>query len=88
MQVIAEISNQVIDIAGTHGAIIATKAAKAEADAKAAGLSAADRQRARDALATSDKPNLNPTEADIQQYVYQTTYDKAYTQALNLAREG
>ncbi|MBT9186566.1 hemagglutinin repeat-containing protein, partial [Pectobacterium punjabense] len=34
MQVIAEISSQVMDIAGTHGAIIATKAAKAEADAK------------------------------------------------------
>ncbi|MFJ5408410.1 VENN motif pre-toxin domain-containing protein [Pectobacterium punjabense] len=38
---------------------------------------------ARDALATGNKPNLNPTEAEIQQYVYQTTYDKAYTQALN-----
>ncbi|MFW5407389.1 VENN motif pre-toxin domain-containing protein [Pectobacterium brasiliense] len=38
---------------------------------------------ARDAFAAGDKPNLNPTEAEIQQYVYQTTYDKAYTQALN-----
>ncbi|WP_323662020.1 hemagglutinin repeat-containing protein [Pectobacterium parmentieri] len=83
MQVIAEISSQVMDIAGTHGAIIATKAAKAEADAKAAGLSDADRKMARDALATGNKPNLNPTEAEIRQYVYQTAYDKAYTQALN-----
>ncbi|WJM80601.1 cytidine deaminase-like fold-containing protein [Pectobacterium brasiliense] len=38
---------------------------------------------ARDAFAAGDKPNLNPTEAELQQYVYQTTYDKAYTQALN-----
>ncbi|MEI7343702.1 hypothetical protein WCT87_19755 [Pectobacterium brasiliense] len=38
---------------------------------------------ARDAFAAGDKPNLNPTEAEIQQYIYQTTYDKAYTQALN-----
>ncbi|AFI88574.1 hypothetical protein EXT68_10585 [Pectobacterium parmentieri] len=38
---------------------------------------------ARDALATGNKPNLNPTDAEIRQYVYQTTYDKAYTQALN-----
>ncbi|WP_277423990.1 VENN motif pre-toxin domain-containing protein [Pectobacterium atrosepticum] len=112
MQVIAEISSQVIDIAGTHGAIIATKAAKAEADAKATGLSDADRKMARDAFAKGDKPNLNPTakatglsdadrkmardafakgdkpnlnptEAEIQKYVYQTTYDNAYTQALN-----
>ncbi|MEI7070405.1 hypothetical protein WCT62_22590, partial [Pectobacterium parmentieri] len=36
-----------------------------------------------DAFATGNKPNLNPTEAEIRQYVYQTTYDKAYTQALN-----
>ncbi|MEW9302482.1 two-partner secretion domain-containing protein [Pectobacterium atrosepticum] len=83
MQVIAEISSQVIDIAGTHGAIIATKAAKEEADAKATGLSDADRKMARDAFAKGDKPNLNPTDAEIQKYVYQTTYDKAYTQALN-----
>ncbi|MDY4316817.1 VENN motif pre-toxin domain-containing protein [Pectobacterium actinidiae] len=83
MQVVAEISNQVIDIAGMHGAIIATKAAKAEAEAKVAGLSAADRLAARDALATGDNSNLTPTEADIQKYVYQTSYDKAYTQALN-----
>ncbi|MBI0552876.1 hypothetical protein, partial [Pectobacterium parmentieri] len=72
--------SQVMDIAGTHGAIIATKA---EADAKAAGLSDVDRKMARDALATGNKPNLNPTDAEIRQYVYQTTYDKAYTQALN-----
>ncbi|UYA58699.1 Putative large exoprotein involved in heme utilization or adhesion of ShlA/HecA/FhaA family [Pectobacterium sp. F1-1] len=83
MQVVAEISNQVIDIAGMHGAIIATKAAKAEAEAKVAGLSAADRLAARDALATGDNSNLTPTEADIQKYVYQTSYDNAYTQALN-----
>ncbi|MFJ5408401.1 TNT domain-containing protein [Pectobacterium punjabense] len=38
---------------------------------------------ARDVFATGNKPNLNPTEAGIQQYVYQMTYDKAYTQALN-----
>ncbi|WP_431191558.1 cytidine deaminase-like fold-containing protein [Pectobacterium colocasium] len=80
---VAEISNQVIDIAGMHGAIIATKAAKAEAEAKVAGLSAADRLAARDALATGDNSNLTPTEADIQKYVYQTSYDNAYTQALN-----
>ncbi|MBJ7222384.1 MULTISPECIES: hemagglutinin repeat-containing protein [unclassified Brenneria] len=83
MQLIADISNQVMDIAGTEGKIIATKAAKAEAEAKMGRLSDEDVRTAREALANGKQPNLNPTDADIRQSVYQTAYNTAYNQALN-----
>nr|WP_240634923.1 hemagglutinin repeat-containing protein [Brenneria salicis] len=82
MQLIAEISNQAVDIAATEGAIIATKAAKERAEARASNLSAEDRQWAQEALGKGENPNLNPTQADIRGYIYQTEYKKAYNQTL------
>ncbi|WP_350307427.1 hemagglutinin repeat-containing protein [Photorhabdus viridis] len=72
-QLIREISAQVIDIAGTEGSIIATKAA----NAKMANISEQDKADARAKLAkTSAFP---PTEDDIKNQIYKT----AYNQALN-----
>ncbi|KER03276.1 hemagglutinin repeat-containing protein [Photorhabdus temperata] len=72
-QLIREISAQVIDIAGTEGSIIATKAA----NAKMANISEQDKADARAKLAKTS--TLPPTEDDIKNQIYNT----AYNQALN-----
>ncbi|WP_445495133.1 hemagglutinin repeat-containing protein [Photorhabdus sp. SF281] len=72
-QLIREISAQVIDIAGTEGSIIATKAA----NAKMTNISEQDRKDARAKLAKTS--TLPPTEDDIKNQIYNT----AYNQALN-----
>ncbi|WP_387467974.1 hemagglutinin repeat-containing protein, partial [Photorhabdus sp. RM323S] len=72
-QLIGEIGAQARDIAGTEGAIIATKAAKE----KIANIRESDRVAAKEKLAKTG--NRHPTEDDIKKQLY----DAAYTQALN-----
>ncbi|WP_391528553.1 hemagglutinin repeat-containing protein [Photorhabdus akhurstii] len=72
-QLIGEISAQVIDIASTEGAIIATKAA----NAKLENISDPDREAARKKLENAGKTNITPEQ--IKDQIYKT----AYNQALN-----
>ncbi len=72
-QLIGEISAQVIDIASTEGAIIATKAAHAKLE----NISDPDREAARKKLENAGKTNITPEQ--IKDQIYKT----AYNQALN-----
>ncbi|QXF32283.1 hypothetical protein CE143_03180 [Photorhabdus luminescens] len=72
-QLIGEISAQVIDIASTEGAIIATKAA----NAKLENISNPNREAARKKLENAGKTNITPEQ--IKDQIYKT----AYNQALN-----
>ncbi|WP_282183124.1 VENN motif pre-toxin domain-containing protein, partial [Photorhabdus hindustanensis] len=72
-QLIGEISAQVIDIASTEGAIIATKAAHAKLE----NISDPDREAAQKKLENAGKTNITPEQ--IKDQIYKT----AYNQALN-----
>ncbi|TNH41374.1 adhesin, partial [Photorhabdus luminescens subsp. sonorensis] len=72
-QLIGEISAQVIDIASTEGAIIATKAAHAKLE----NISDPDRKAAIKALEDKGKTDITPEL--IKDQIYKT----AYNQALN-----
>ncbi|MEA9393672.1 VENN motif pre-toxin domain-containing protein, partial [Acerihabitans sp. TG2] len=71
VKLITDICGQLMDIAGTSAAITAAEAAS---EAKHRN-SAADRQAAREQLATGDNPNQSPTEAQIKQQIYDTAYN-------------
>ncbi len=75
-QLIGEIGGQVADIARTQGQIAATKAANEKMkDVKPEELAAAEDQWKK------ANPGKEPTSEDISKLVYQTAYDKAFTES-------
>lgn len=75
-QLIGEIGGQVADIARTQGQIAATKAANEKMkDVKPEELAAAEDQWKK------ANPGKEPTSEDISKQVYQTAYDKAFTES-------
>ena len=75
-QLIGEIGNQAMDIARTEGAITATKAAKEKMN----NVTDTDRKAAADKLA-KDKPGEVITAEDINAQIYQTAYNKAFSES-------
>ncbi|WP_256347815.1 hemagglutinin repeat-containing protein [Serratia proteamaculans] len=75
-QLIGEIGNQAMDIARTEGAITATKAAKEKMN----NVTDTDRKAAADKLA-KDKPGEEITAEDINAQIYQTAYNKAFSES-------
>ncbi len=75
-QLIGEIGNQAMDIARTEGAITATKAAKEKMN----NVTDTDRKAAADKLA-KDKPGKVITDEDINAQIYQTAYNKAFSES-------
>ncbi|AWK40497.1 hypothetical protein A4R40_02655 [Photorhabdus laumondii subsp. laumondii] len=74
-QLIGEISAQVIDIAGTEGAIIATKAAHAKLE----NISDPDREAAIKVLKDNGKTDITP--ALIKDQIYKTAYNAALNES-------
>ncbi|MCC8414471.1 filamentous hemagglutinin N-terminal domain-containing protein [Photorhabdus laumondii subsp. laumondii] len=74
-QLIGEISAQVIDIAGTEGAIIATKAAHAKLE----NISDPDREAAIKVLKDKGKTDITP--ALIKDQIYKTAYNAALNES-------
>ncbi|WP_448511158.1 hemagglutinin repeat-containing protein, partial [Photorhabdus sp. MH8.4] len=74
-QLIGEISAQVIDIAGTEGAIIATKAAHAKLE----NISDPDREAAIKLLKDKGKTDITP--ALIKDQIYKTAYNAALNES-------
>lgn len=75
-QLIGEIGNQAMDIARTEGAIAATKAA----NEKMNNVTDADRQAAAAKLA-KEKPGKVITDKDINEQIYQTAYNQAFSES-------
>ncbi|PKE30568.1 filamentous hemagglutinin [Rahnella sp. AA] len=74
VQLIAEIGNQVADIARTEGAIAATNVAKDKMN----NVTDADRAKA-EGQWTEDHPGKTPTADDINSQIYETAYNQAFT---------
>ncbi|WP_025121277.1 MULTISPECIES: hemagglutinin repeat-containing protein [unclassified Serratia (in: enterobacteria)] len=75
-QLIGEIGGQASDIARTQGQIVATKAANEKMkDVKPEDLAAAE------AKWKKANPGKEPTSEDISKQIYQTAYDKAFTES-------